>query len=153
LRNWRAILSATSLASEPPVEKNALWMVFGARLISFSASRTADTVPCLPDTCSTSCSCRVTASMIRGWQWPALLTKYPAVRSRYSLPWTSVTVQPRAFAMITGSPAGCAQGRITYFSSAASIALASGICSPMRAPWRQWFPRYRTSQIQVKFHA
>src|SRR5262249_27034561 len=36
--------------------------------------------------------------------------------------------------MITGSPAGCAQGRITYFSSAASIALASGLCSPMRAP-------------------
>src|SRR5688572_3585744 len=46
----------------------------------------------------------------------------------------SVTTQPRAFAMITGSPAGCVHGRITYCWSALSIASAFGVLSPMSSP-------------------
>src|SRR6476661_4175543 len=38
----------------------------------------------------------------------------------------SVTTLPRAFATITGSPAGLLHGRMTYFLSAASMASASG---------------------------
>ena len=71
----RAILSANSFASEPPVEKNALLSDFGASFISRSASRIAAIVPCLPETWRTSPSWRVAASMIRGWQCPALFTK------------------------------------------------------------------------------
>src|SRR5664280_2417324 len=46
-------------------------------------------------------TCSWAAATTLGWQWPVLVTPIPAVKSRYSRPFTSVSTAPRPVATWT----------------------------------------------------
>src|SRR5664280_1278364 len=46
-------------------------------------------------------TCSWAAAATLGWQWPVLVTPIPAVKSRYSRPWMSVSTAPRPVATWT----------------------------------------------------
>ena len=96
----RASLTAPSLASAPLLLKNTR----SRQLFSTSscASLTCGTVKNWLEVWISVRACSATASTSAGWQWPSVFTAQPAVKSRYSLSFSSQTREPLPLTSTSG---------------------------------------------------
>ena len=100
---WRERRREASSASLPELAKKRLSRCAGSTPCSLSTRASSGwcmTVVYWPWMSLPTCSCAAATTL--GWQWPVLTTPMPEVKSRWRLPSTSKTSEPRAWSIVTG---------------------------------------------------